>query len=102
MVDTCNVCGLTKDLCVCGTLRKTDDLNRIKVYLVKAKFKKFMTVVEGIEKKDLKDVFKLLKRKLACGGALKDNIISLQGDHKKKMLQILIGLGYKEENIEIN
>ena len=100
MVEICPVCGLPKDLCVCGTIRR-EELTRIKVYTVKAKFGKFMTVVEGAEKKDLKDVFKSLKKKLACGGAIKEGKIYLQGDHRRRIKELLVKLGYKEENIEI-
>ena len=99
-METCNVCGLPKDLCVCGEIRK-GEVKRIKVSTVKAKFGKFMTVVSGVEKQDLKDVFKELKRKLACGGAIKEDKIYLQGDHKRKIGDLLVKIGYKKDNIEI-
>ena len=41
-----------------------------------------------------------LKKKLACGGTIKDNLIELQGHHKKKIKPILIAHGYREEMIE--
>ncbi len=99
-MESCNVCGLPKDLCVCGDIRK-GEVKRVKVTTAKAKFGKFMTVIEGLEKQDLKDVFKELKRKLACGGAIKEDKIYLQGDHKRRIKQLLTKLGYNEENIEI-
>lgn len=100
MENICPICGLSKDLCVCKTLRKAE-VSRIKVYTVKAKFGKFMTVVKGIERKDLRDVFKMLKRGLACGGALKEDLIYLQGDHKSKIINVMTKLGYNKENIEV-
>ncbi len=100
-MDICNVCGLPKDICVCGEIRKGEVTRRIKVYTVKAKFGKFMTVVEGIEKEDLKTVFKELKRKLACGGAVKEEKIYLQGDHKRRIVDLLVKIGYKRDNIEV-
>ncbi len=99
--EICPVCGLPKDLCVCGTIKREEATQRIKVSTSKAKFNKYVTVVEGIEKGELKDVFKELKRKLACGGAIKDQKIILQGDHKKKIKELLIKMGYKESLIEV-
>ncbi|WP_121627583.1 translation initiation factor SUI1 [Poseidonibacter antarcticus] len=44
---------------------------------------------------DKKEVLKLLKKKLACGGAIKDEWIELQGDVKEKIITILQGDGWK-------
>jgi len=44
---------------------------------------------------DKKEVLKLLKKKLACGGAIKDEWIELQGDVKQKIITILQGDGWK-------
>jgi len=38
---------------------------------------------------DKKNVLKLLKKKLACGGSIKDEWIELQGDVKAKIISIL-------------
>ncbi|XPV68308.1 MAG: translation initiation factor SUI1 [Halarcobacter sp.] len=38
---------------------------------------------------DKKDILKLLKKKLACGGAIKEEWIELQGDVKDKIKEIL-------------
>ena len=62
---------------------------KIKVYTVRRRFGKYVTVVEGIEKEaNPKQVSKKLKSKLACGGTFKDEKIELQGDHKTKVKQI--------------
>ena len=42
-----------------------------------------------LSEKDKKDVLKLLKKKLACGGAIKEEWIELQGDVKLKVCEIL-------------
>ncbi len=39
--------------------------------------------------KDKKEVLKLLKKKLACGGAVKEEWIELQGDVKEKIKIVL-------------
>ena len=45
--------------------------------------------------KEKKEVLKLLKKKLACGGAIKDEWIELQGDVKDKVKVILLKEGWK-------
>lgn len=42
-----------------------------------------------LDEKDKKEVLKLLKKKLACGGAIKDEWIELQGDVKEKVKTVL-------------
>ena len=44
---------------------------------------------------DKKEVLKLLKKKLACGGAIKDEWIELQGDLKDKIKTVLENNGWK-------
>ena len=98
----CPKCGLVKELCVCETIAKEEQ--RIRVTTVKRKFGKLTTVVKGIDAKDidLKDVAKRLKSKLACGGTVKDEAIELQGDHKQKVKEELIKMGFPQESIETN
>jgi len=48
-----------------------------------------------IEEQEKKEVLKLLKKKLACGGALKDEWIELQGDVKQKVKDVLEQEGWK-------
>ena len=38
---------------------------------------------------DKKEVLKLLKKRLACGGSIKDEFIELQGDVKQKIIDVL-------------
>ena len=47
---------------------------------------------------DKKEVLKLLKKKLACGGAIKEEWIELQGDVKEKIITILKADGWKFKN----
>jgi len=42
-----------------------------------------------------------MKQKLACGGTIKNNNIELQGEHKTRIKNILISLGFQEDQIEI-
>ena len=102
MSEICPKCGLVKELCVCETIAKESQI--IKVYLERKKFKKFYTIIEGIDQKevDIKDVAKKLKGKLACGGTAKDGKIELQGNHKNKVKEILIKMGFSSDAIEVS
>jgi translation initiation factor 1 len=99
MSDICQVCGLPHELCVCESIAKENQ--EIKIYIVKKKFGKKNTVVEGIDIKqiDIKDLGKKLKNFLACGGTVKDGKIELQGDHKIKVKEEMIKLGFPQETI---
>ncbi len=48
-----------------------------------------------LDEKEKKEVLKLLKKKLACGGAIKDEWIELQGDVKEKIKTVLEKEGWK-------
>ena len=48
-----------------------------------------------LNESDKKEVLKLLKKKLACGGAIKEEWIELQGDVKNKIKDILSQNGWK-------
>ncbi len=73
---------------------------KIIVRVEKRTFGKIVTIVETkIENK--KDLVKYLKKNLACGGTIKEGRIELQGDHRRKIKDLLIKYGFKEEQIEI-
>lgn len=101
MGEVCPKCGLPKELCVCETIAKREQKIRIKVE--KRKFGKLITVIEGIDTKDIdvKDLAKKMKSKLACGGTAKKGKIELQGNHSKKSKEILITLGFAPDSVTI-
>ena len=101
MIDICKVCGLKKDLCVCEAIAREEQ--KIKISVEKIKFGKMITIVEGMNAKDidLKAVTKNLKSKLACGGTLKNNIVELQGNHAERVKIELIKLGFNKDAISI-
>lgn len=73
---------------------------RIQISTVKKKFGKIATVISGFEKgMDLKKIAKQLKEELGCGGTVKGSEIELQGDHRKKVIPILVELGFDESSI---
>ena len=99
MSEICTTCGLPKELCVCESIAKEAQV--ITISLVKKKFGKFNTLIEGIDGKqiDIKDVMRKLKEKLACGGTHKGGKIELQGNHITKTKELLIDIGFAEESI---
>lgn len=100
MGNICPKCGMPKELCVCQELDK-QGAAKIKVYTTKAKFKKLVTIIEGIDPHQIDKTAKTLKQKLACGGTAKEGLIVLQGDHVKNIERILREIGYPPESIEV-
>ena len=98
--EVCPVCGLPKELCVCKTIAKEEA--KIRVYTSRRSLGKFVTIIEGIdEKANPKDLIKKLKTKLACGGTLKEGRIELMGDHRRKIRELLVEIGFPGEKIEV-
>jgi translation initiation factor 1 len=91
--------GLPIEAMAWENLAKTSQ--RIKVSTVKKRYGKISTIVSGFDKSiDVKSIAKKLKNELACGGTSRGDEIELQGDHSKKVKQILVRLGFDEESIE--
>ena len=101
MTEVCPKCGLPKALCICETIAK--ESQKIVIKSEKKKFGKIYTVITGINEKeiDIKEITKKLKTKLACGGTAKEGKIELQGEHKKKVKEILVEAGFAPETIEV-
>jgi translation initiation factor 1 len=93
--------GLPKELNIGEVIAKENQ--KITVKIVKKKFGKKYTVIEGIDAKslDMKEIAKKLKEKFACGGTAKDGLIELQGDHLPKMRKVLVELDFAPETIDI-
>jgi len=58
---------------------------------------KTATVITGIEGTTtaIEALLKQLKNQCGAGGTFKDGEIEIQGDHRQKILEILLKLGYK-------
>lgn len=102
MSKICDVCGLPEELCVCEEIAR--EVQTLKVYTVRRRFGKLMTIIEGIDEHDIdiKDLTKKLKAKCACGGTAKNSQIELQGDHKVKVKETLSAMGFSSDTIEIS
>ncbi|MEM0174344.1 MAG: stress response translation initiation inhibitor YciH [Sulfolobaceae archaeon] len=95
-----NLCGgLPPE--ICEQLNKEEQL--IKVKLEKRRYGKEVTIIEGLsnDDKELKKIASELKSKLAAGGTVKNGRIEIQGDHREKVKELLIKMGYSESNIMV-
>ncbi len=97
--NTCSKCGLPFDLCVCIVIERESEKIRISTEM--RRFNKPITIIEGVVE-NVRDIAKQLKSRLACGGTVKEGHIELQGNHKNRAKEILVKLGYSEEQIEIS
>jgi translation initiation factor 1 len=98
-MEICPKCGLPKQACVCEQITKSSQ--RIKVSTDKKRYGKIVTIVSGFDKgTDIRSIAKALKNELACGGTFKENEIELQGDHRRKIKEILVKLGFNRESID--
>jgi translation initiation factor 1 len=97
----CSKCGLPKELCICETMAREEE--KIRVSLVNKRYGKNVTVIEGISSDvDVRKVLRELKTRLACGGTYKNKTVELQGDHKNKVKDALVKLGFPAEKIEVS
>jgi translation initiation factor 1 len=100
MSETCAICGLPKELCVCKEISKS--VEKIQVYLVKKRKGKFSTIITGFdESTNLKELATELKKRLACGGTAKENHVELQGDHRRNIKEVLLSKNYKADQIDV-
>ena len=98
MAGICSVCGLPEELCMCEQIAK--EQQQIKILTDTRRYGKVVTVVEGINSSDIdmEDLARKLKTRCAAGGTYKDGKIELQGDHKKKVREVLEELGFSVDS----
>ncbi len=100
MEELSSLCGgLPPELCEQLTMEQ----QVIKIKLEKRRYGREVTIIEGLNDKemDLKKLASQLKSRLATGGTYKNGRIELQGDHRFRVKQLLIEMGFPEENIII-
>jgi len=73
---------------------------KIRILTDTRRYGKVVTIVEGIDSTDIDmdDLARKLKTRCAAGGTYKDGRIELQGDHKKKVKEVLEELGFSVES----
>ncbi|OGS55736.1 MAG: protein translation factor SUI1 [Euryarchaeota archaeon RBG_19FT_COMBO_56_21] len=97
MAGICSVCGLPEELCMCEQIAK--EQQKIRILTDTRRYGKIVTVVEGIDSTDidLDDLARKLKTRCAAGGTAKEGRIELQGEHKRKVKEVLEELGFSVE-----
>src|SRR5438046_9644849 len=61
-----------------------------------------MTIIQGLPEtgRSLDEVAHRLKGRLATGGTAKEGVIMLQGDHRTRITDGLVNMGFKEDDLE--
>ncbi len=83
------------------------DLDKSETHLVvRVEFRRWgkpVTVVQGLPKtgRSLDEVAHILKGRLATGGTAKEGVIMLQGDHRARIKDELVKMGFQADHIEI-
>lgn len=100
MPEVCPNCGLPKELCICQTIAKEEE--KIRIITSERRFRKVTTIITGMSKDvNLRETAKQLKTKLACGGTVKNGTIELQGNHRYKVKELLVKMGFPADKIEV-
>ena len=101
MENICPKCSLPKELCICEEISKEETV--IKIKIDKRRYGRKVTVLEGIDASavNLQELLSKLKSACACGGTIKNNIIELQGDHRRQVRKLLGKWGFPSDNIVI-
>jgi translation initiation factor 1 len=83
------------------------ELDKSETHLVvRVEFRRWgkpVTVVQGLPKtgRSLDEVAHILKGRLATGGTAKEGVIMLQGDHRARIKDELVKMGFQADHIEI-
>lgn len=92
--------GIEDELDFSDSLARAEQ--KITVKIDSRSYNKEMTVVEGFgDDIDLDELSSSLKSKLACGGTAKEGHIELQGDHTRRIKEVLAEEGFDKDNIEV-
>lgn len=94
----CPVCSQPKEACVCGKaeIPEGDGIARVRRES-KGRGGKTVTTITGVPlaETELKELASMLKRRCGTGGALKEGVIEIQGDHVQLLLDELAKRGFK-------
>lgn len=96
----CQRCGELESECRCPPApppRVAPEKQTARLSLEKRKQGKLVTVVRGLpaEGNDLPSLLGQMKAACGAGGALKDDVLEVQGDQRERVRELLSGLGYR-------
>lgn len=102
MVEFDPITGLPKELSAWDNIAKENQT--IHIYIIRKKFGKQYTVIEGfnVSEINIKDMAKKLKNKFACGGTSKKDMIELQGNHLNSIKDTMVDLGFAPETVKVS
>ncbi len=95
---------MSEDFSLKGLLGELDrSETHVVVRMETRRWGKAVTVVQGLEKtgRSIDEIAHRLKTRLATGGTVKDGVIMLQGDHRNRVKDELVRLGFPATNIEV-
>ena len=98
--EACPDCGKAKKSCICKQIKKAavfEISKGVRVrYETAGRKGKGVTLITGLvlNEEALFGLAKKLKQQLGTGGAVKNFVIELQGDHREKVISALRKLGY--------
>jgi len=94
----CPACRQPVGACICqqNAIPAGDGIARVRRE-TKGRGGKTVTTISGVPlaEEPLKELASALKRRCGCGGALKDGVIEIQGDHLELLLEELGKRGFK-------
>ena len=73
---------------------------RVVVRLEFRRFRKPVTIIQGVPEGRLEEVGRELKRSFGAGGTTKGGEVLLQGDHRGHVKDALVRLGFRADHIE--
>jgi translation initiation factor 1 len=107
-IKLCKRCGEPEEQCRCET-RRTGEIRPgvprdgvVRVMLDrKGRGGKGVTLVMGVpgEASEIAALAQTLKKLCASGGAVKDDVIEVQGDHRERVIARLTELGYRVKRV---
>ncbi|MGM0590421.1 MAG: stress response translation initiation inhibitor YciH [Halobacteriota archaeon] len=92
-----HISGLPEELGIDDDLGRSQQLLRVRMDT--RRYGKPVTIVSGFDRSvtDVREVASELKRRLACGGTVEGDEIELQGNHERRVVDILGELGFTVE-----
>ncbi|HEX2350563.1 MAG TPA: stress response translation initiation inhibitor YciH [Ktedonobacterales bacterium] len=108
-IKLCKRCGQPEDQCRCGREPRAGEIRPgvprdgvVRVMLDrKGRGGKAVTLVMGVPgaPDEIAGLGKSLKQFCGAGGAVKDDVIEVQGDHRDRIIARLTALGYKVKRV---
>ncbi len=94
----CERCDQLEEECTCEPLpqhRKPPEKQTARLVVEKRKRGKSVTVVRGLADSDLPWLLKQLKAACGAGGAVKEDVLEIQGAQLERVRDVLAKIGYR-------